>query len=43
MKPIGGRDKNTRDWLASAGVEAFFSGCVTTTLDYPTVRQFLTL
>ena len=32
-EPIGCRDKNTRDWLASAGVEAFFTGCVTTTLD----------
>ena len=34
-EPIGCRDKNTRDWLASAGVKAFFSGCVTTTLDLP--------
>lgn len=34
-EPIGCRDKNTRDWLASAGVKAFLSGCVTTTLDLP--------
>ena len=31
-EPIGCRDRTTRDWLASTGVKAFFSGCITTTL-----------
>ena len=34
-EPIGCRDRNTMDWLASVGVKAFFSGCATTTLDLP--------
>ena len=31
--PVGCRDWNTVDLLLSAGVDAFFSGCLTTTLD----------
>jgi lipopolysaccharide biosynthesis glycosyltransferase/tetratricopeptide (TPR) repeat protein len=31
-QPIGCRDRSTRDWLMNQGVEAFLSGCVTTTL-----------
>ena len=31
-EPIGCRDRTTRDRLASTGVKAFFSGCITTTL-----------
>ena len=42
-EPIGCRDHNTRNWLASAGVKAFFSGCVTTTLDLPTDTAMPTL
>lgn len=34
-EPIGCRDRTTRDRLASAGVKAFFSGCVTSTLELP--------
>ena len=34
-EPIGCRDRNTCDWLASAGVKAFVSGCITTTLALP--------
>lgn len=30
--PIGCRDRSTRDWLMNQGVDAFVSGCVTTTL-----------
>ncbi len=35
--PVGCRDWNTVDLLLGAGIDAFFSGCVTTTLDamYP--------
>lgn len=31
--PIGCRDRTTTDLLLSAGVDAFFSGCLTTTVD----------
>ncbi|MDE0062190.1 MAG: hypothetical protein OXP09_07600 [Gammaproteobacteria bacterium] len=31
-EPIGCRDRTTRDRLASTGVKAFFSGCITSTL-----------
>ncbi len=34
-EPIGCRDRTTRDRLASTGVQAFLSGCVTTTLALP--------
>lgn len=34
-EPIGCRDRTTRDRLASAGVKAFLSGCITTTLALP--------
>ena len=34
-QPIGCRDRTTRDRLASAGVQAFFSGCISTTLALP--------
>ena len=34
-EPIGCRDRTTRDRLASTGVKAFFSGCITTTLALP--------
>ncbi len=34
-EPIGCRDRTTRDRLASVGVEAFLSGCITTTLALP--------
>ena len=32
FEPIGCRDYNTRDFLMSQGIDAFFTGCVTTTL-----------
>ena len=37
--PIGCRDWTTVDLLLSAGVDAFFTGCVTTTVDavFPTL------
>ncbi len=31
-EPIGCRDKSTRDFLLSKGIEAYFSGCMTLTL-----------
>lgn len=34
-EPIGCRDRTTRDRLASTGVKAFLSGCITTTLALP--------
>ena len=34
-EPIGCRDRNTYNLLAQAGVKAFFSGCVSVTLDLP--------
>ncbi len=34
-EPIGCRDRTTRDRLASVGVKAFLSGCITTTLALP--------
>ena len=34
-EPIGCRDRTTRDRLASAGVKAFLSGCITSTLALP--------
>lgn len=33
--PIGCRDWPTAYWLLNKGVDAFFSGCVTTTMDLP--------
>lgn len=33
-EPIGCRDEYTRDLLKSKGVDAYFSGCLTLTLDY---------
>ena len=32
-EPIGCRDRSTRDFLNSKGVDAYFSGCMTLTLD----------
>ena len=32
-EPIGCRDRNTRDFLISLGVKAYFSGCMTLTFD----------
>ncbi len=32
-EPIGCRDRNTRDFLLSKGIKAYFSGCMTLTLD----------
>ena len=34
-EPIGCRDRTTRDRLASTGIQAFLSGCITTTLALP--------
>ncbi|MBN9657090.1 MAG: hypothetical protein J0H49_02875 [Acidobacteria bacterium] len=34
-QPIGCRDWSTTDWLLNAGVDAFFSGCLTSTLLLP--------
>ena len=33
FEPIGCRDRNTRDFLLSHGVKAYFSGCMTLTMD----------
>lgn len=33
FEPIGCRDRNTRDFLKSLGVNAYFSGCMTLTFD----------
>lgn len=33
FEPIGCRDRNTRDFLISKGIKAYFSGCLTLTLD----------
>lgn len=33
FEPIGCRDRNTRDFLISKGINAYFSGCMTLTLD----------
>jgi lipopolysaccharide biosynthesis glycosyltransferase len=38
FEPIGCRDWSTCYWLLNAGVEAFFSGCVTLTLKLPGER-----
>lgn len=35
--PIGCRDRSTRDWLMNQGIDAFLSGCVTTTLALPNI------
>ncbi len=35
-QPIGCRDWSTTDWLLNAGVDAFFSGCLTSTLSLAT-------
>jgi len=36
--PVGARDHSTLDWLRSHGIEAWFSGCLTLTLDAPPDR-----
>jgi len=33
-QPIGARDMHTRDLLTSAGIDSYFSGCLTLTLGY---------
>lgn len=33
FEPIGCRDRNTRDFLISKGINAYFSGCMTLTMD----------
>lgn len=37
--PIGARDKYTRDLLNAAGIESYFSGCLTMTLERPSVSK----
>ncbi len=38
--PVGCRDMDTRDWLLSNGVDAYFSGCLTLTLnENPKLRE----
>lgn len=38
-QPIGCRDWSTTDWLLNAGVDAFFSGCLTSTLSFASGAQ----
>ena len=38
FEPIGCRDRNTRDFLRSFGLDAYFSGCLTLTLDKRTKK-----
>ncbi len=41
-QPIGCRDWSTTDWLLNAGVDAFFSGCLTSTLSLAPGAQHAT-
>lgn len=37
--PVGARDLDTLAWLQSLGIESYFSGCLTLTLDRPSVSR----
>src|SRR5439155_11582778 len=37
--PVGARDHDTLEWLRSFGLDTYYSGCLTLTLDRPAVPK----
>lgn len=37
--PVGARDHDTLTWLRSFGIDSYYSGCLTLTLDRPAVAK----